>query len=447
MIFGTINLVEGSETQTLTVSSGGTLPSGPTNGQLYYLDSGSSQGLYMYESISSSWDKMLSHSSATSADIITALGFTPLSSAGGTLSGPLVLSADPVTSLGAATKQYVDNVASGVNVHAAVQTASTGPLPACTYVNGTGGVGATLTASASGLLSVGGYGALAAGNRVLIKDQASPVQNGIYTVTTLGGVGSSWVLTRATDFDGSPLSEVVAGDLTFVQEGSLAGTQWVQVNNGTGTSGGSSSYDYVVVGTDSITFSQFAGAGTYSGGTGISVASNLITNTGVTSVSSGSGISVSASTGSVSISNTGVTSITGTANQIATSAASGNITLSLPSNVSIPGNFKAGGFYQRSTAYSLTATGSNQAAALQLTAEINAISTVPASSGVILPVSIGTTFIVINYGTNPLNVYPPVGAVIDSGGLNVPFSLPVGAKLMFIQVSGTQFATLNATFA
>jgi trimeric autotransporter adhesin len=251
-------------------------------------------------------------SAVSASDITTALTYTPVNKAGDTMTGSLVLNADPSTSLGAATKQYVDTeiaaVASGVNVHGSCETSTTAALAACTYNNGTGGVGATLTANANGVLgTIGGYSGLAVSSRLLVKDQADQKQNGIYTVVSLGADdpgGSAWQLMRATDFDGSPTSEVEAGDLTYVQEGTLTKTQWVQITVGTGHNV-SPSYDYVVIGTDNIVFSQFAGPGSYTAGTGINISTNVISNIGVTSAIAGSNISVSSATGAVTFAVTG----------------------------------------------------------------------------------------------------------------------------------------------
>ena len=65
---------------------------------------------------------------------------------GGSLTGGLFLNADPIQPLQAATKQYVDTVASGITVQAACRLATTTALTA-TYANGAAGVGATLTNS------------------------------------------------------------------------------------------------------------------------------------------------------------------------------------------------------------------------------------------------------------------------------------------------------------
>ena len=228
--------------------------------------------------------------------------------AGDTMTGLLILSADPTAALGAVTKQYVDNVAAGVTVHSACETATTAALPANTYSNGTGGIGATITGTVNASLNtvtIGGYSTMAVGTRVLVKNEATGTHNGVYTVTALGapdspGPGAAWVLTRASDFDGTPTTEIIAGALVFVQEGTLAGTQWVETAVGSGHNV-SPAYDYIVIGTDNITFTQFSGAGTYTAGTGISVSSNVIANTGVTSIVAGTNVTISGGTGAVTI--------------------------------------------------------------------------------------------------------------------------------------------------
>lgn len=101
--------------------------------------------------------------------------------AGSTMTGPLILSADPTTNLQAATKQYVDSFASGLIPITAVVYASTTAYTA-TYSNGAAGVGATLTnAAAMAAFSIDGF-TPSVNDRVLIKDQAAQEQNGIYTV-------------------------------------------------------------------------------------------------------------------------------------------------------------------------------------------------------------------------------------------------------------------------
>ena len=243
---------------------------------------------------------------ATSAvgqsDIVGALGYTPVNTAGDTMTGALTLHADPSSDMHAATKHYVDTVASGMNVHSSVRAATLAALSA-SYDNGTGGVDAILFGTGS-LPLIDGI-SLSATQRVLVKNQADARQNGVYVVST---VSPDWVLTRAVDFDNSPSGEVQAGDSVYVEEGSQATTQWVQITAGT-----------INVGSTNIVFTQFGGPGSYAAGTGIDVSGTIM-------------------------SNTGVTGLTGTTDQISVSAATGSVTLSLPSAVSIAGTMTAGGF-------------------------------------------------------------------------------------------------------
>lgn len=144
----------------------------------------------------------------------------------------------------AALKTYIDNIAQGLNVQGSCVCASTTALTA-TYANGTAGVGATLTnAGAFAAIQLDGVSPTV-GQRVLIKNQASSLQNGIYTVTTVGdGVSVNWVLTRATDFD-TP-SEIQPGDLVVITGGTTQNqSSWLQTAT------------VSAVGTDAITFVQF----------------------------------------------------------------------------------------------------------------------------------------------------------------------------------------------
>lgn len=163
--------------------------------------------------------------------------------------------ATPVAATDAANKQYVDDVAQGLNIHAASYAGTTANLNA-TYNNGTSGVGATLTnAGTQAAFSVDGVSP-ALNARILVKNQTSQAQNGIYTLTTIGSGSTNWVLTRATDFDSAV--EIAGGDFTFVDAGStLANTGWVCVD------------EVTTVGTDPIVFQQFSGAGTYTASNGV----------------------------------------------------------------------------------------------------------------------------------------------------------------------------------
>ena len=218
----------------------------------------------------------LTNSSVTVGTTAIALGASSLTLGGLT---SVAVTQDPVSALQLATKQYVDAVAEGLHVHASCAAATPATLASITggtvtYNNGTAGVGATLTLS-NALSVLDGY-TLLNGDRVLVKNEATQANNGIYTWAT-GGT----VLTRATDFDTA--AEIASGDFTFVTYGTLyANTGWVQTNPVT------------TVGTDSIVWSQFTGAGTYTAGTGLTLAGTQfsITNTAVAAGAYGSATQV-----------------------------------------------------------------------------------------------------------------------------------------------------------
>ena len=218
----------------------------------------------------------LTNSSVTVGTTAIALGASSLTLGGLT---SVAVTQDPTSALQLATKQYVDAVAEGLHVHASCAAATPATLASITggtvtYNNGTAGVGATLTLS-NALSVLDGY-TLLNGDRVLVKNEATQANNGIYTWAT-GGT----VLTRATDFDTA--IEIASGDFTFVTYGTLyASTGWVQTNPVT------------TVGTDSIVWSQFTGVGAYTAGTGLTLTGTQfsITNTAVTAASYGSATQV-----------------------------------------------------------------------------------------------------------------------------------------------------------
>jgi hypothetical protein len=160
-----------------------------------------------------------------------------------TLSGGLV-SADPTAALGIASKQYVDAVATAINFHAPVVAASTTNL-AVTYNNGSSGVGATLTADSNRAFNTLDGAAVSVGGRVLIKNQTSGLQNGVYTLTDNGSGSTPWVLTRSTDMD-TP-GELANGDIVDVLNGAVnAGTAFVNSTSGT-----------ITIGTTAITWAPY----------------------------------------------------------------------------------------------------------------------------------------------------------------------------------------------
>jgi hypothetical protein len=143
-------------------------------------------------------------------------------------------------------QSYVDAAIEGRDNKPSVRLATTGSLPAHTVS------GNQLIASANGALTADST-SVALNDRILVKNESTASQNGIYTVTVVGSAGAQWTLTRATDADSN--ADVTAGMTTFVSEGTVNGnTGWTLITD-----------DPIVVGTTALTFTQTFGAGAYSG--------------------------------------------------------------------------------------------------------------------------------------------------------------------------------------
>jgi hypothetical protein len=152
---------------------------------------------------------------------------------------------DPVNAQDAATKAYVDAARSGLDVKDSVRVATTANI------------------TLSNLQTIDGV-ALADGDRVLVKNQDTASENGIYVAVD----GDAW--TRSTDADTD--LEVTAGLFTFVEEGTVnADSGWVLTTN-----------NPITVGTTNLTFAQFSGAGAIIAGDGLSKTGNTIDVGGTT---------------------------------------------------------------------------------------------------------------------------------------------------------------------
>ena len=161
-----------------------------------------------------------------------------------------------------ANKAYVDQVAQGLDTKPSCRAATTADLSA-TYNNGSSGVGATLTASSNGAIVVDGV-SLSVGDRLLVKNQTTAAENGIYSVTTQGDGSTAFVLTRATPED-QP-SELSGGAFVFVEEGSAnADNGYVFTHTGAPT-----------FGTTALDVAQFSGAGQIDAGAALSKTGNRL---------------------------------------------------------------------------------------------------------------------------------------------------------------------------
>jgi trimeric autotransporter adhesin len=148
---------------------------------------------------------------------------------------------DPIASSDAATKAYVDSVASGFIAKASCEAATT--------------TSGTLASSFQAGNIIDAY-TLVLGDRILIKNQASAIENGIYTVNVSGAP------TRASDLN---TSSNASGALVFINGGTVnSGTSWQCATTGT-----------VIVGTDPINFTQYS-SNTLTAGDGLAKTGNIL---------------------------------------------------------------------------------------------------------------------------------------------------------------------------
>jgi hypothetical protein len=154
---------------------------------------------------------------------------------------------DPTANQDAATKAYVDSVAQGLRIIPAALAATTEDI-------GVFG-GGIIVISANTTLDIDGVTSWDLGDRLLVKDQIVPAENGSYVLTQVGDANTSWQFTRGEYFNES--SEI-PGSFQFVVDGTTNGsTGWVATVADAET---------FVIGTDAITWYQFSGAGTYTAG-------------------------------------------------------------------------------------------------------------------------------------------------------------------------------------
>lgn len=287
------------------------------------------------------------------SDITTLVDGVYVNVSGDTMTGDLSMGGNSITNLAtpvnggdATNKDYVDALANGITWKNSVIA------------------GTTTNITLSGAQTIDGV-AVVAGQRVLVKNQTDNTENGIYVVAA-----GTWA--RATDMDSTTPVNEINGAAVFVEQGTLnADTAWVQID------------DVQVLGTDPVQFVQFAGAGSYTAGNGLQLIGNqfslvspvsvanggtglgtaatngqlLIGNgTGYTlsTITAGTAISVNNGAGSITINNTGVTSLTGTANEVEVSAATGAVTIGLPDDVTIANSLTVSGLTPNGAVYPTT---------------------------------------------------------------------------------------------
>jgi len=254
-----------------------------------------------------------------------------------------------VNSTDAAQKSYVDGVAAGLAIKPSVQEATAAALPTNTYLLG------VITITATGTLTVDGI-AVALNDRVLVKNEVTQANNGIYVCTTFGTTGVAAVLTRSTDMN---QASEIPGAFAFVEEGTVnAGSGWVVAGAGPYT-----------IGTTAIVWTQFSGAGEIVAGSGLTLSGNTlsVTPTVVSTQQSGTTYTLALVDQSTVVEFTSATAVTVTipanasvafpvgtvielfqdaAGQV-TVAAAGGVTLRNPSSVTTRAQYSTIGVRQR----------------------------------------------------------------------------------------------------
>jgi hypothetical protein len=171
--------------------------------------------------------------------------------------------ASPTAATDAASKSYVDATVQGLDQKPTAQVATTAALPANTYANGTGGIGATLTATANGALTVDGY-TPAVGDRILVKNEVAGANNGLYDVTQVGSGATPYILTRNVYMDAP--AEFPGAFIPVEDAGTTnANSLWLCTNTVAPT-----------VGTTAITFTQLNKGTDLQPGTGITITGNTV---------------------------------------------------------------------------------------------------------------------------------------------------------------------------
>lgn len=341
---------------------------------------------------------------------------------GGTMSGVINMGSnkiisvtDPTSAQDAATKNYVDTVASGLQPLQSVYAGTAGSNIPGTYVNGVSGIGATFTTTSTSTFTLDGT-TPPLNSRILIKDQTTGFQNGVYNFTSVpvGGVSGA-VFTRAFDFD-TP-SDMNSGAIIPIMNGTVNSssgnpTFWIQTATITN------------VGVDSLIFIKFNQGGS---GTVTSVAASVpafLSVAGSPITASGT-LAITLSGTALPIANGGTAVTSVTTAPAATAFAGWDANKNLSANSHLQG-------------YATTATAAGTTTLIVGSAELQYF-TGTTTQTVILPVTstlvLGQKFIIVNNSTGVVTV--------QSSGTNTIKAMAANTQLVVVVIltSGTTAAS------
>ena len=159
----------------------------------------------------------------------------------------------PVDPTDAANKQYVDDIAQSIVLRTKALAATTTDLGG-TYLTG------TITLSPTSTLTIDDVSNWSLSDLLLVKDQDSQIENGIYELTQVGDAGTNWIFSRS---EYNNATNEMPGSFVFVTDGTTnRETSWVATVSNTET---------FVLDLDTVIFKQFSGEGTFTAGAGLDI--------------------------------------------------------------------------------------------------------------------------------------------------------------------------------